>query len=53
MSVAVKAAGWAMLLRIFLFGLYPLRSMYVPLLIFVSIATMTGGNLAAITQTNT
>src|SRR5271165_259953 len=52
MSVAVKAAGWALLLRIFLFGLYPLRSMYVPLLIFVSIATMTGGNLAAITQTN-
>ncbi len=30
MSVAVKAAGWAMLLRIFLFALYPLRSMYVP-----------------------
>ena len=52
MSVAVKSAGWAMLLRIFLFGLYPLRSMYVPLLIFVSIATMTGGNLAAITQDN-
>jgi NADH-quinone oxidoreductase subunit N len=52
MSVAVKSAGWAMLLRIFLFGLYPLRSMYVPLLIFVAIATMTGGNLAAITQDN-
>jgi NADH-quinone oxidoreductase subunit N len=52
MSVAVKSAGWAMLLRIFLFGLYPLRSMYVPLLIFVAIATMTGGNLAAMTQTN-
>ena len=52
MSVAVKAAGWAMLLRIFLFALYPLRSMYVPLLVFVSIATMTGGNLAAITQSN-
>jgi NADH-quinone oxidoreductase subunit N len=52
MSVAVKAAGWAMLLRVFLFGLYPLRSMYVPLLVFVSIATMTGGNLAAMTQTN-
>ena len=52
MSVAVKAAGWAMLLRIFLFALYPLRPMYVPLLIFVSIATMTGGNLAAMTQTN-
>ncbi len=53
MSVAVKAAGWAMLLRIFLFMLYPLRPAYVPLLVFVSIATMTGGNLAAITQTNT
>ena len=52
MSVAVKAAGWAMLLRVFLFGLYPLRSMYVPLIVFVSIATMTGGNLAALTQTN-
>jgi len=53
MSVAVKAAAWAMLLRIFLAGLYPLRTIYVPLLIFVSIATMTGGNLAAITQSNT
>jgi NADH-quinone oxidoreductase subunit N len=52
MSVAVKAAAWAMLLRIFLWGLYPLRSVYVPLLIFVSIATMTGANLAALTQTN-
>src|SRR5712671_2766055 len=52
MSVAVKAAAWAMLLRIFLWGLYPLRTVYVPLLIFVSIATMTGANLAALTQTN-
>ena len=52
MSVAVKAAGWALLLRIFLFGLGPLRSMYVPLLVFVAIATMTVGNLAAITQNN-
>ena len=31
MSVAVKAAAWAMLLRIFLWGLYPLRTVYVPL----------------------
>jgi NADH-quinone oxidoreductase subunit N len=52
MSVAVKAAAFAMLLRIFLFGFYPLRSLYVPLLVFVSLATMTGGNLAAITQNN-
>ncbi len=53
MSVAVKAAGWAMLLRIFLWGLFPLRPVYLPLLVFVSIATMTGGNLAALTQSNT
>ncbi len=52
MSVAVKAAAWAMLLRILVYGLYPLRSVYVPLIIFVSIATMTGANLAALTPTN-
>ena len=53
MSVAVKAAGWAMLMRILLFGLLPMRSTWLPLLVFVSIATMTGANLAALTQTNT
>jgi NADH-quinone oxidoreductase subunit N len=53
MSVAVKAAGWAMMLRILLWGLQPLRYVWVPLLVFVSIATMTGANLAALTQTNT
>ncbi|MBZ5678951.1 MAG: NADH-quinone oxidoreductase subunit N [Acidobacteriia bacterium] len=59
MSVAVKAAGWAMLLRILigspflLSGLLAMRSTWVPLLVFVSIATMTGANFAALTQTNT
>ena len=53
MSVAVKAAGWAMLLRILIVGLMPLRAIWVPILVFVSIATMTGANLAALTQTNT
>ncbi len=52
MSVAVKAAAWAMLLRIFLTGIYPMRALYLPVLVFVSIATMTGGNLAALTQNN-
>lgn len=52
MSVSVKAAGWAMLLRILLFGLYPLRALYVPVLIVVALLTLTAGNLAAITQTN-
>jgi len=52
MSVAGKAAAWALLLRIFLYGIHPLRPLYLPLLVFVAIATMTGGNLAALTQTN-
>jgi len=53
MSVAVKAAAWAMLLRILVFGLFPLRATYAPVIIFVSIATMTGANFAALTQLNT
>jgi NADH-quinone oxidoreductase subunit N len=65
MSVAVKAAGWAMLLRILgypvlifprgvaILGLYPLRAIYTPVIIVVAIATMTGANFAALTQTNT
>ena len=53
MSVAVKAAAFAMLLRIMLFGLWPLRSIYTPVIVIVSIATMTGANFAALTQTNT
>ena len=59
MSVAVKAAGWAMLLRVLILspfqigGLYAMRAIWLPVLVFVSIATMTGANLAALTQTNT
>jgi NADH-quinone oxidoreductase subunit N len=53
MSVAVKAAGWAMLLRILVVPLMPMRATWVPILVFVSIATMTGANFAALTQTNT
>ncbi len=53
MSVAVKAAAWALLLRILVFALLPLRAIYTPIIVFVAIATMTGGNLAALTQTNT
>ena len=52
MSVAVKSAAWAMLLRVLVWGLSPLEGIYVPLIIFVSIATMTGANLAALTQNN-
>ena len=53
MSVAVKAAAWVMLIRILILGLFPLRSVYTPIIIFVAIATMTGANFAALTQNNT
>jgi len=59
MSVAVKAAGWAMLLRILIgspfhfAGLVAMRDVWVPIIVFVSIASMTGANFAALTQTNT
>jgi NADH-quinone oxidoreductase subunit N len=53
MSVAVKAAGWALLLRMLFIPLVAVRSVWVPILVFVSIATMTGANFAALTQTNT
>jgi len=51
MSVSVKAAGWAMLIRLFRM-MFPLRPIYVPFLVFVSVATMTGANFAALTQSN-
>jgi NADH-quinone oxidoreductase subunit N len=53
MSVAVKAAAWAMLLRILVFGLFPLRSVYTPIIVVIAIATMTAANFAALTQSNT
>lgn len=52
MSVAVKAAAWAMLLRVLVIGLGSLHSVWAPIIMFVAIATMTGANLAALTQTN-
>jgi NADH-quinone oxidoreductase subunit N len=42
-----------LLFRILIYCLYPLRAIYTPIFVFVAIATMTGGNLAAMTQTNT
>ncbi|MDP9268531.1 MAG: NADH-quinone oxidoreductase subunit N [Acidobacteriota bacterium] len=52
MSVAGKAAAWALLLRIFLYALRYASELWMPMVIFVAIATLTGGNLAAITQNN-
>jgi NADH-quinone oxidoreductase subunit N len=52
MSVAAKSAAWALMLRILLVGVPALRPIYVPVLVFVAIMTMTIGNLTAIAQTN-
>jgi NADH-quinone oxidoreductase subunit N len=51
-SVAPKAASFAILVRILMMGLWPMREEWKLLTIGVAVATMTLGNLAAITQTN-
>ena len=52
MSVAVKAASFAMMVRIFMIAISPLRPQWIAILTAVSIITMTVGNIAAITQSN-
>src|SRR5262249_37719661 len=52
MSVAVKAASFGMMVRVFLVEIYPLRHEWVTGMSAVSIMTMTVGNIAAITQSN-
>lgn len=52
LSVASKAASFAMLLRIFLTVLWPAKATWELMLAAVAIATMTWGNFAAITQSN-
>ena len=51
-SVAPKVASFAFFIRILFMGLWPLRAEWQALTIGVAIATMTLGNLAAISQTN-
>jgi NADH-quinone oxidoreductase subunit N len=52
LSVASKAASFAMLTRIFLGPLLPARPTWEPMLIGVALLTLTIGNLAAMTQDN-
>ena len=52
MSVAVKAASFAMMVRIFMIAIYPLRDQWVPILAAVAVMTITVSNVAALTQTN-
>lgn len=52
MSVAVKAASFAMMVRFFVIAIIPIRPEWEVLLAAVAILTMTVGNIAAITQSN-
>jgi NADH-quinone oxidoreductase subunit N len=52
MSVAVKAASFAMMVRVFMVAIYPLRPQWISIMAAVCVMTMTVGNIAAITQSN-
>lgn len=52
MSVAVKAAAFALFFRIFFTAFVDAREVYVVLLALISMFTMTWGNVAAVTQSN-
>ena len=52
LSVASKAAAFALLLRLFLGPLAPLRETWQPVVTVVAILSLTIGNLAAVTQSN-
>ena len=52
MSTASKAAAFAMMLRVFMEGLYPLYDDWYVLLAVVSVASMAYGNFVAIAQKN-
>ncbi|MEA2063195.1 MAG: NADH-quinone oxidoreductase subunit N [Gemmatimonadota bacterium] len=52
MAVAVKAAAFAVLVRVLLVGFLPLAELWLPVLWTLAVVTMTLGNLAAIFQGN-
>ena len=51
-SVASKAASFALMIRLFVTAYGSVAEAWVPLLAIIAIATMTIGNLAALTQSN-
>ncbi len=52
LSTAAKAAAFAMLLRVFHQGFHALAAWWTPLLVVLSVASMTLGNVVAILQDN-
>lgn len=52
MSTAVKAAAFAAFVRVFLSAFEPLREHWIPILWVVAMATMIGGTVVGVVQTN-
>jgi NADH-quinone oxidoreductase subunit N len=52
LSVGPKVAAFALILRLFVDGLYPLAEWWLPVVIVLAALTMTLGNLVALTQDN-
>jgi NADH-quinone oxidoreductase subunit N len=52
MSVGAKAAGFAALLRVFLYAFYAVRLDWIPVVAILSALTMILGNVVALSQTN-
>jgi NADH-quinone oxidoreductase subunit N len=52
LSVGPKVGAFALILRLFADGLYPLAEWWLPVVIVLSTLTMTLGNLVALTQDN-
>jgi NADH-quinone oxidoreductase subunit N len=52
LSVGPKVGAFAIILRLFVEALEPLRAEWLPVVVLLAAATMTLGNLVALTQTN-
>jgi NADH-quinone oxidoreductase subunit N len=52
LSVGPKVGAFALILRLFVVALYPLRADWLQVVIVLALLTMTLGNLVALTQTN-
>ena len=52
LSVGPKVGAFALMIKLFLVALLPMASVWVPIIAVLAAATMTLGNLVALTQTN-
>ena len=52
LSVGPKVGAFVLLIKLFVVALAPLATLWIPVLVVLAAATMTLGNLVALTQTN-